>query len=196
MFLQHIPMMQTFAHCAFFLELLFLDQDKKQINKDYQDLCQQIIDKYLVSSDGRQENSDSPDDVAIAIDDIWDRTNFEDFIKRNQFNDKDEIFEAIRQLVNKHDKALMYEKYLLGLVYQFKLSETFLEGAPQSILQLSILLEQWDPQNPPTSLQYFSFLTSFVSFTLSATQLYLQHPTKVGIILMLKIEITAGPRLA
>ena len=55
-----------------------------------------------------------------------------------------------------------------------KLNESFLEGGPQTILQLSIIM-----QTGPSTTQYVTLVTSFLTFSFSATKLLLKYPTKV-----------------
>ena len=73
-------------------------------------------------------------------------------------------------------KAREHEQRVLGDHYKSKIYETFLEGAPQSMLQLYIVLET----GIITGLQWATLLSSFFSFTYSATGIFLEYPTKVS----------------
>ena len=76
--------------------------------------------------------------------------------------------------------AKTYQSEIMGIYYNFKLLESFLEGAPQSILQLVIIFQtksDFDEKVDPST--WFSIAVSFVSFTLTAAGIYTQHPTEV-----------------
>ena len=79
------------------------------------------------------------------------------------------------KLANLNFKAREHVQRVLGDHYKSKIYETFLEGAPQSMLQLYIVLETGNI----TELQWATLLSSFFSFTYSATGIFLEYPTKV-----------------
>ena len=56
-----------------------------------------------------------------------------------------------------------------------KLYEAFLEGGPQSIVQLMIVMQG----GLINYFQIVTIITSLLSFTLAATEIYLRYPTKV-----------------
>ena len=73
------------------------------------------------------------------------------------------------------EKIKTHRTYLIGQFMDLKLYEAFLEGGPQSIVQLMIVM-----QGGLTSyFQIFTIVTSLLSFTLAATEIYLRYPTKV-----------------
>ena len=81
----------------------------------------------------------------------------------------------VRNLANSsHESKKKYEMVLASF-YQSKIFESFLEGAPQSILQLTIVLQTGEI----SSIQWFAIATSFLSVAYSSSGIFLQHPTKV-----------------
>ena len=58
----------------------------------------------------------------------------------------------------------------------FKLTETFMEGAPQSVLQTYIFLVQ---DESISTTQYITIISSFVIYSYGAVGIYLSQPTKV-----------------
>ena len=74
-----------------------------------------------------------------------------------------------------HDNIIRQQLHLEGQFLNFKLHESFLEGGPQSVLQIITVFK-----NGFTSgLQLLTILTSFLSFTWTSTEMYLTSPTKV-----------------
>ena len=82
-------------------------------------------------------------------------------------------FAKINYDINK-EKTFLQTEFL-----DMKLFETFLEGGPQSILQIAIFIRY----GPTEYWQYVTIATSLLSFCLSATYMYLQYPTKVRLII-------------
>ena len=79
------------------------------------------------------------------------------------------------KIAKKVEKIKIHRTYLIGQFMDLKLYEAFLEGGPQSIVQLMIVM-----QGGLTSyFQIFTIATSLLSFTLAATEIYLRYPTKV-----------------
>ena len=79
------------------------------------------------------------------------------------------------KIAKKVEKIKTHRTYLIGQFMDLKLYEAFLEGGPQSIVQLMIVM-----QGGLTSyFQIFTIATSLLSFTLAATEIYLRYPTKV-----------------
>ena len=89
--------------------------------------------------------------------------------------DKNALFKfaKINDDINKQ-KTFLQAEFL-----DMKLFETFLEGGPQSILQIAIIIMY----GPTDYWQYVTIATSLLSFCLSATYMYLQYPTKVILII-------------
>ena len=79
------------------------------------------------------------------------------------------------KIAKKVEKIKIHRTYLIGQFMDLKLYEAFLEGGPQSIVQLMIVM-----QGGLTSyFQIFTIATSLLSFTLAASEIYLRYPTKV-----------------
>ena len=75
-----------------------------------------------------------------------------------------------------NDKITRQKLLLEGQFLDHKLHESFLEGGPQSILQMTIVFKQ----GFNGGLQIFTILTSLLGFTLTSTEMYLTSPTKVS----------------
>ena len=98
----------------------------------------------------------------------------------------------IKEMSQKYNLAKIYQSEIMGTYYNFKLLESFLEGAPQSMLQLVIIFQtkscqdtdSFDEKIDPST--WFSIAVSFVSFTLTAAGIYTQHPTEVKIYTLLR----------
>ena len=101
-----------------------------------------------------------------------------DIIKEKNINRDDRIKE-IKELAKQRNEARQYQLKLQGTFYDFKLMESFLEGAPQSILQLVIIFQD----KHLYELEWFSIFNiglSFISFTKTACEVFNQHPTQVN----------------
>ena len=86
--------------------------------------------------------------------------------------------DKISVFVKMNYNAKKYQKQIMGDYFNFKKIETFLEGVPQSILQLEIALQDHKIED----VDWFTWLTistSIVSFTFTTADIFLQHPTKV-----------------
>ena len=95
-------------------------------------------------------------------------------------NKKHEKIGNVKELetrASKYYDSTMYIQYIIGKASNFKLSETFLEGGPQSVLQLYIVIKE--QQEEVTNLQIFTICTSFLGFAFGAMCTYLTQPTKV-----------------
>ena len=83
----------------------------------------------------------------------------------------------MRDKAQKFLEVKKYQQRIQGEVLDFKLYETFLEGAPQAALQFYIVFQtgriEWS--------QIVTISISFLAFTYSATGLFLNYPTKVTI---------------
>ena len=105
-----------------------------------------------------------------------------EIIKINTENiNPDDRIEDINELAQKRKEAKQYQLKLQGTFYDFKLMESFLEGAPQSILQLVIIFQE----KKLYQLEWFSIFNiglSFISFTKTACEVFNQHPTQVNFI--------------
>ena len=97
---------------------------------------------------------------------------FEDFVEK-----KEENKSRIQQLAKEYHDACEFEKKLLGLFQEFKIMEGFLEGAPQSVLQIVIMLREYEDVDWFT---YFTITTSFFCFSKTTAEIFLIHPSKVN----------------
>ena len=86
--------------------------------------------------------------------------------------------EEIKCILKNYKEAKDHQNEIKGEFHDFKIMESFLEGAPQSILQLMIILQQetliqvgWDT--------WLSIGVSFLNFTYGAAGIYCERPTKV-----------------
>ena len=74
-----------------------------------------------------------------------------------------------------------YRSVLQGKFLKLKILEAFLEGGPQFILQITIMM-----QNGPSSYsQYITIATSLLSFSLGATAILFDFPTEVSTIIFI-----------
>ena len=84
----------------------------------------------------------------------------------------------IKGILKNYKEAKEYQNKVRGEFHDFKIMESFLEGAPQSILQITIILQEeklnlvgWDT--------WLSIGLSFFTLSLGAAGIYSQYPTKV-----------------
>ena len=91
-------------------------------------------------------------------------------------------------MVNQYKKAKDYENEVNGDFHHFRIMEAFLEGAPQTILQLSIVFQekQIGELNHESMLMLFqsvwswiSIIISFLTFSLGAVGIFTEGPTQV-----------------
>ena len=99
-------------------------------------------------------------------------------ITENVNADKEKYLKDIRDILKEYKEAKDYQNHIRGEFHDFKIMESFLEGAPQSILQITIILQEetlkqvgWDT--------WFSIGLSFFTFSLGAAGIYSERPTKV-----------------
>ena len=111
-----------------------------------------------------------------------------DIILGNKDIKKAEIMENIKALVNEYKKARDYQNEVNGDFHDFRIMEVFLEGAPQTILQLTIVFqeEQIGELNHESWLTLFlsvwswiSIIISFLTFSLGAAGIFTEGPTQV-----------------
>ena len=111
-----------------------------------------------------------------------------DIILGNKDIKKAEIMENIKALVNEYKKARDYQNEVNGDFHDFRIMEAFLEGAPQTILQLTIVFqeEQIGELNHESWLTLFlsvwswiSIIISFLTFSLGAAGIFTEGPTQV-----------------
>ena len=100
------------------------------------------------------------------------------------FNESYSIFskcQAKKDLIyfaETNEKIIKQKIFLRGQFLDHKMYEAFLEGGPQSILQLTILMQK----GLSSPWQLFTIVTSFLTFCLCATEMLQNYPTRVSII--------------
>ena len=82
----------------------------------------------------------------------------------------------VKQIANMANDANVYTEELQGTFFDMKIYEAFLEGAPQSILQLYIILTSCEIK----PFQWFTLITSFLAFTYASSEIFLKCPTKAS----------------
>ena len=106
----------------------------------------------------------------------------------NKDTEKADIMENIKALVYEYKKAKDYQNEVNGDFHDFRIMEAFLEGAPQTILQLTIVFqeEQIGELNHESWLTLFlsvwswiSIIISFLTFSLGAAGIFTEGPTQV-----------------
>ena len=93
--------------------------------------------------------------------------------------EKNNYLEQIKYLVEKNVEARKQIRKVMGEICNFKIMETFLEGAPQSILQLYIVIQTNDEIKEVELFTWLTISISILSFTLTSVEIYLEHPTQV-----------------
>ena len=84
----------------------------------------------------------------------------------------------IKEILKNYKEAKEYQDKVRGEFHDFKIMESFLEGAPQSILQLTIILQEQTLKQVEIST-WISIGMSFFTFSLGAAGIYTECPTKV-----------------
>ena len=92
--------------------------------------------------------------------------------------DKDKCMNDIKEILKNYKEAKEYQDKVRGEFHDFKIMESFLEGAPQSILQLTIILQEQTLKQVEIST-WISIGMSFFTFSLGAAGIYTECPTKV-----------------
>ena len=87
----------------------------------------------------------------------------------------------IKEILKNYKEAKEYQDKVRGEFHDFKIMESFLEGAPQSILQLTIILQEQTLKQVEIST-WISIGMSFFTFSLGATGIFTEGPTQVCII--------------
>ena len=170
--LQHFPFVQTFIHIGFFCQLRLINNDIKKINDEYQKLTKEVIERHKIYPIIKHKMSNFYDDNNGILNKIEITQATEDDGFRKYYIDKIRVFAEMNY------KAKKYQKQIMGDYFNFKKIETFLEGVPQSILQLEIALQDHKIED----VNWFTWLTistSIISFTFTTADIFLQHPTKV-----------------
>ena len=103
-----------------------------------------------------------------------DYVTFADKVIENGNDDLNEDkVDQLYALARKDDERKKKTNHLNLQVLKMKLFEAFLESGPQSIVQLMIIMKNGVSDN----FQLFTLFTSFLSFSKTATKLYLEYPT-------------------
>ena len=85
--------------------------------------------------------------------------------------------EEIRKLAKQAYETKMYTEQVEGIFYDMKILEAFLEGAPQTVLQLYIVLTTCNIEN----FQWVTLITSFMAYTKNCCEIFLRCPTEVSL---------------
>ena len=99
--------------------------------------------------------------------------------KNHEILDERTVEEYVKDLeirAKKYYNAILIQEQVFANAHSLKLAETFLEAAPQSVLQLYIYLH---PQKCKSELQLFWITKSFLFLTHGAVKTFLTFPTKV-----------------
>ena len=95
--------------------------------------------------------------------------------KSKMITDKKDQYDSLIKFARIHENIKQQILNINSKLLEFKIYESFLEGGPQSILQISILMHigfyGW--------LQVFTVGSSMFTFTLASMNMYLHYPTKV-----------------
>ena len=89
--------------------------------------------------------------------------------------ENDDALKKLEDFAKTNQKIKQHKRFLNTQVLGLKLYEAFLEGGPQSILQFTILMKS----GIIDYFQIFTLATSLLSFSRTATSLYLGFSTKV-----------------
>ena len=89
---------------------------------------------------------------------------------------QNEKVKKLEQRAKAYSELMIEENRISAEAANSKLTETFMEGAPQSVLQTYIFLVQ---DESISTTQYITIISSFVIFSYGAVGIYLSQPTKV-----------------
>ena len=148
----HFPMFQTLAHAVFASELRLVKRDKENIEEDNKQLAKNLVDE--------AQNLYTENQISELPDASQEKYKADIKLFSDQYHDAND-----------------FEKEIFANVQEFKLLEAFLEGAPQSILQFVIMLKEDEISNDPYT--WFTICVSFLSFSKTTAEIFLQHPTNV-----------------
>ena len=143
--LQHLPLIQTIIYLGFFFEFQFLHQEIYEITKKFQKVSREINEEF--QREGQKFSKET----------------------------KIQKLKEIRYYAKKAHDAKTYQNQVKADFYDLKIYETYLEGAPQSVLQLYIILHTCSIE----PFQWGTLITSFMAFSYASAEIYLTYPTKV-----------------
>ena len=83
--------------------------------------------------------------------------------------------EELRRLAKLAHETNMYSQKVEGEFYDMKILEAFLEGAPQTVLQLYVVLSTCNIED----IQWVTLITSFLAYTKTCSEIFLRCPTEV-----------------
>ena len=155
-------MVQSLIHACFFFEQKAIGDVIKGIDDSYQKLTEIVITEF---KNAHRKNNEGGEEI-----------NFK----------KDVYINQIKELARKRQEAKNHELKIHGDIYDFKIMESFLEGAPQSVLQLVIILQNYELSNVDL-FTWINIFISFASFSKTAAGIYSYHPTQVILNLIIYI---------
>ena len=177
-FIKHFPMIQPIIHLSYVLEFQLLDE---ALQNNYSNYIRHI-DKFTNKNDVNHEYDDYDNSCKKAIDSL-DQMAYCDVKTEELIIPKTILANCDRNAIFKfakiNDDIKKQKTFLQTEFMDMKLFETFLEGGPQSILQIAIFIMY----GPADYWQYVTIATSLLSFCFSSTYMYLQYPTKVKLII-------------
>ena len=89
---------------------------------------------------------------------------------------QNEKVKELEERAKAYNELMVEQNRIFAEAANFKLIETFMESAPQSVLQTYIFLVQ---DESISTTQYMTIISSFVIFSYGAVGIYLTLPTKV-----------------
>ena len=145
-FLHNLPVLQTFAYCSHLIKMMAVGHKIDVISSQHSTFSKTVL--------AEQEKQGKT---------VMDNEKINEFDK--------ELIECAK----KHDDAVTAQNEIINQAKTMKLFETFLETAPQTVLQLYIILQQNEEMS---TTQMTTLIKSFSFFLFGAVRNYL-GPTKV-----------------
>ena len=171
----HFPIIQTLAHLVFASELRLVKLDKENIEEENKQLAKNLVyeAQYLYKEN---QISELHDDRMINLSPST-ASDLQEKSFSEQYHDQEKYKTDIKSLSEQYHDANQFEKQIFAHVQEFKIFEAFLEGAPQSILQFVILLKE--DKISGDWYTWFTIFVSFLTFSKTTAEIFLQHPTHV-----------------
>ena len=148
--IRHLPFMQSLTYMAYFFELRMAQRDIHYLKAEHEDFTKDVLDDF----------------------DHWASQGLNEERRKTC---KDEL----ETKAKKYHDATRFYKYLESKVTEFNRYETFLEGAPQSVLQFYVLLQYAQCEIQTRWMLPTSMVISYLCFAYSAADTFLSYPTKV-----------------